>query len=316
MPAPDHDPTELPLEVTEFLTWLGAERGRAASTLEAYRRDLRAYLAFLGERGATLATATTDDVRGFLAAMADAGLARTTRARRLVAVRTMHRFLCDEELLPTDPTAEVDSPGLPRGIPKALSEPQVEALLAAVVGDDPVARRDRAILEVLYGTGCRISELVGLSIGDLDLHTARMRVFGKGSKERVVPIGTAAGLALEAWLSDAGRGAMAPERWRRRGDADAVFLNQRGGRLTRQGAWGVVRRHGEAAGLTGLLTPHVLRHSCATHMVDHGADLRVVQELLGHASVSTTQVYTRVSTERLWAVYDAAHPRASLARSA
>jgi integrase/recombinase XerD len=137
-------------------------------------------------------------------------------------------------------------------------------------------------------------------------------VLGKGSKERVVPIGTPAGLALEAWLSDQGRGAVAPARWRRRGDAEAVFLNLRGGRLTRQGAWGVVRKHGDAVGLAGLLSPHVLRHSCATHMVDHGADLRVVQELLGHASVSTTQVYTLVSTERLWAVYDAAHPRAVL----
>lgn len=307
-----HDRRELPLEVVEFLTWLGVERGRAAATLEAYRRDLRAYLAFLDSRGTTLDAVSSDEVRAFLAAMADDGLARTTRARRLVAVRTMHRFLAEEGFARTDPTAEVDSPGVPRGIPKALSEAQVESLLDAVVGDDPVARRDRAILEVLYGTGCRISELVGLSLGDLDLHTARMRVFGKGSKERVVPIGTPAGLALEAWLSDAGRGALSPTRWRRRGDADAVFLNQRGGRLTRQGAWGVVRKHGEAAGLTGLLTPHVLRHSCATHMVDHGADLRVVQELLGHASVSTTQVYTYVSTERLWAVYDAAHPRASV----
>lgn len=304
----------LPLEVVEFLTWLGAERGRAPSTLEAYRRDLRAYLEFLGTHGIDLGSVSSDDVRRFLAVLEDEGLADTTRARRLVAVRTMHRFLLDEGLLAHDPTADVDAPGLPRGIPKALSEAQVAALLAAVVGDDPVGRRDRAMLETLYGTGCRISELVGLSLGDLDLHTARMRVFGKGSKERVVPIGTPAGLALEAWLSDAGRGAMAPVRWRRRGDAEAVFLNARGGRLTRQGAWGVVRKHGEAAGLGGLLSPHVLRHSCATHMVDHGADLRVVQELLGHASVSTTQVYTLVSTERLWAVYDAAHPRATLGR--
>jgi integrase/recombinase XerD len=173
-----------------------------------------------------------------------------------------------------------------------------------------VARRDRAILEVLYGTGVRVSELVGLSLGDVDLVAARMRVFGKGSKERVVPVGRHAAAALEAWFADPGRPALVPVQWRRRGDADAVFLNARGGRLTRQGAWGVVARHGDAVGLGDRLTPHVLRHSCATHMVDHGADLRVVQELLGHASVSTTQVYTLVSTERLWAVYDAAHPRA------
>lgn len=305
----------LPIEVEEFLTWLVSERGRAPSTLEAYRRDLRSYVAFLAGRSSSVETATAEDVRAFLAALDAEGLARTTRVRRLVAVRSMHRFLVDEEMAAVDPTAEIDSPGVPRGIPKALSEGQVDALLASVVGDDAVARRDRAILEVLYGTGARISELVGLSLGDIDVHARRLRVYGKGSKERVVPIGRLAGLALEAWLDDAGRGALAPSRWQRRGDAEAVFLNARGGRLTRQGAWGVVRKHGRRAGLDELLTPHVLRHSCATHMVDHGADLRVVQELLGHASVSTTQVYTLVSTERLWAVYDQAHPRATRPRS-
>lgn len=312
------DPAEsravvLPLEVEEFLTWLATERGRAGSTLEAYRRDLRSYLGFLAQHGTSVSGATSDDIRAFLSHLEHQGLARTTRARRIVAVRTMHRFLVDEELAPVDPTVDVDAPGVPKGLPKALSEQQVGALLDAVVGDDPIARRDRAILEVLYGTGVRISELVGLSLGDVDLHLARMRVFGKGAKERVVPIGRLAGLALEAWLDpDSGRGALAPARWARRGDAEAMFLNARGGRLSRQGAWLVVRKHGDAAGLGDVLSPHVLRHSCATHMVDHGADLRVVQELLGHASVSTTQVYTLVSTERLWSVYDEAHPRATV----
>lgn len=304
------DELVLPLEAEEFLTWLSAERGRAPSTIAAYRRDLRAYAAYLRERGRTLDTARPDDVDGFVVAMRDAGLAPTTAARRLVAVRTLHRFLLDEDLATSDPVADVEAPSVPRGLPKALSEDEVGRLLSVVVGDDAVARRDRAILEVLYGTGVRVSELVGLSLGDVDLVAARMRVFGKGSKERVVPIGRHAGLALEAWLDEPGRPALAPARWRRRGDAEAVFLNARGGRLTRQGAWTVVARHGAAAGLGDRLTPHVLRHSCATHMVDHGADLRIVQELLGHASVSTTQVYTLVSTERLWAVYDAAHPRA------
>ena len=309
------DRVELPIEAEEFLTWLSAERGRARSTLEAYRRDLRSYVGFLDGRGSTVADADPTAVRAFLASLSDGGLARTTTARRFVAVRSLHRFLVDEDFLVIDPTAEVDSPGVPRGIPKALSEDEVGRLLAAVAGDDPVARRDRAILEVLYGTGARISEVVGLSLGDVDTHSRRLRVFGKGAKERVVPIGRLAGLALEAWLDDAGRGELVPQRWARRGDAEAVFLNARGGRLTRQGAWGVVRKHGERAELGDQLTPHVLRHSCATHMVDHGADLRVVQELLGHASVSTTQVYTLVSTERLWAVYDQAHPRARRQRS-
>jgi integrase/recombinase XerD len=182
-------------------------------------------------------------------------------------------------------------------------------LLAAVVGDDPVALRDRAVLEVLYGTGARISELVGLDLGDVDLGAQLLRVLGKGSKERVIPVGRYANAALGEWLRQ-GRPALTPARWARRGDADAVFLNQRGGRLTRQGAWLVVRAHGDEVGLGDRLTPHVLRHSCATHMLDHGADIRAVQELLGHASISTTQVYTRVSPERLRSVYDAAHPRA------
>ncbi len=178
------------------------------------------------------------------------------------------------------------------------------------MGDEPLVRRDRAILEVLYGTGIRISEMVGLSLGDVDLDAALLRAFGKGSKERIVPLGRPARRALEAWLDPGGRGRVAPERFARRRDADAVFLNARGSRLTRQGAWLVVDRYARQIGLGSKLSPHVLRHSCATHMLDHGADIRAVQELLGHASISTTQVYTKVSTERLWRAYEAAHPRA------
>jgi integrase/recombinase XerD len=172
-----------------------------------------------------------------------------------------------------------------------------------------VARRDRAILAVLYACGLRVSELVGLSLADLDLGAGLLRAFGKGSKERLVPLGRHAEEALEAWLSPAGRGALEPAQWARRGDAEAVFLNRRGRRLTRQGAWLVVKRHGDAVGLGERLSPHVLRHSCATHMLDHGADIRAVQELLGHASISTTQVYTKVSVERLIAAFEKAHPR-------
>jgi integrase/recombinase XerD len=166
---------------------------------------------------------------------------------------------------------------------------------------------------VLYGTGLRISELVGLSLGDLDLEGGLLRAFGKGSKERVVPLLGMAARAMRAWLEPSGRGALEPERWARRGDAEAVFLNARGGRLSRQGAWLVVKGHADRVGLGALLSPHVLRHSCATHLLDHGADIRVVQELLGHASISTTQVYTKVSTERLRSVYRSAHPRAASA---
>jgi integrase/recombinase XerD len=300
----------LPLEAEEFLTWLAVERGRSANTLAAYRRDLGAYSSWLTASGITLGAVTEADVERYVAFLRAGGKAPASVARALVAVRTLHRFLADEGVAPSDPAADVAPPRIPAGLPKPLTEDEVVSLLDAVVGDDAVKRRDRAILETLYGTGVRISELCGLSLGDLDLEGALVRVFGKGAKERVVPIGRPARAALGRWLEPFGRGALVPGQWARRGDAEAVFLNQRGGRLSRQGAWAIVRHYADRAGLQGRLSPHVLRHSCATHMVEHGADVRTVQELLGHASISTTQVYTKVSTERLRAVYDAAHPRA------
>jgi len=298
----------------ELLSWLGVEKGRSANTLAAYRRDLAAYQEFLTGRGLTSATVTEPVVEDYLAFLRAAGRAPSSVARALVSVRSLHRFLEDEGVAATNPAGEVQRPKVPSGLPKALSEAEVGSLLAAVTGDDTVARRDRAILEVLYGCGLRVSELVGLSLADLDLGSGLLRAFGKGSKERIVPVGRLACESLEAWLAPGGRADLAPERWARRGDAEAVFLNTRGGRLSRQGAWGIVRHHGEAVGLGDRLSPHVLRHSCATHMLDHGADIRVVQELLGHASISTTQVYTRVSAPRLRQIYESAHPRAKHAR--
>jgi integrase/recombinase XerD len=221
----------------------------------------------------------------------------------------LHHVLADEGLSAIDAAAGVEAPRVPAGLPKALDEDEVTDLIEGVVGDDPISRRDRAVLEVLYGTGIRISELVGLSLADVDLDGALLRAFGKGSKERIVPLGRPARRALAEWF-DGGRPELEPERWARRGDAEAVFLNARGGRLTRAGAWLVVKKHGDRVGLGDRLSPHVLRHSCATHLLNHGADIRAVQELLGHVSISTTQVYTKVSTERLWQVYQDAHPRA------
>ena len=313
-PAPTHAPPPLPLDIEEHLTWLAAEKGRSANTLAAYRRDLTGYWAWLSARGMGLDDVRGTDIDAYVGALRERGLAPASVKRALVAIRSLHRFRAEEGLATADPGAEVETPRVPSGLPKALTEAEVGLLLDQVVGDEPVARRDRALLELLYGTGARISEVCALSLGDVDLDGSLVRLFGKGAKERVVPLGRFARIALAAWLDDAGRGAMAPEQWARRGDAEAVFLNQRGGRLGRQGAWAVVRRHGDAAGLGDRLTPHVLRHSCATHMLDHGADIRAVQELLGHASISTTQVYTLVSNERLFAVYDAAHPRARAAR--
>jgi integrase/recombinase XerD len=250
------------------------------------------------------------DLLAYVGVLRARGLAPASVARALVPVRWLHRFLADEGHRATDPSAHVERPRVPRGLPKALSEAEVGRLLAAPVGDGPIVLRDRAMFEVLYGTGVRVSELVGLSLGDLDLDAGLLRAFGKGSKERIVPIGAPAVRAVGAWLGPGGRPELSPQQWRRRGDAEAVFLNARGGRLTRQGAWAVLNRYARQVGLEGKLSPHVLRHSCATHMLDHGADIRAVQELLGHASISTTQVYTLVSTERLWDVYRRAHPRA------
>ncbi len=304
------DEDVLPLEIEEYLTWLGLERGRARSTVEAYRRDLRVWAAHLREIGRAVTEVTEDDLLGWVGRLRDEGLAPATRKRRIVAARNLHRFLAEEGHVDDDVGAAVTPPPVAKGLPKALTEDEIERLLGVVVGDGPVARRDRAILETLYGTGMRISELVQLSLRDLDLHDGFVRVVGKGDKERVVPVLGAAADALGAWLTPEGRGAMIPDRWRRRDDEEAVLLNQRGGRLGRQGTWLVVKAHGSAAGLGDRLTPHVLRHSCATHLLDHGADIRAVQELLGHASIATTQVYTKVSTERLVAAWRSAHPRA------
>ncbi len=304
----EHPP--LPSQAEELLSWLAVEKGRSANTLAAYRRDLTAYWEFLVGRGLTLEGVTDRVVEDYLAFLRASGKAPASVARALVAVRSLHRFCEDEGLSLGNPAEDVERPRVPAGLPKALTEDEIGLLLGAVTGDDALARRDRAILEVLYGCGLRVSELVGLSLGDVDLDASLVRAFGKGAKERVVPVGRLAREALRAWLAPGGRSALVPARWARRGDAEAVFLNARGGRLSRQGAWGVVRHYGDRVGLGERLTPHVLRHSCATHMLDHGADIRVVQELLGHASISTTQVYTKISTERLRRVYEAAHPRA------
>ena len=294
----------LPLPAEEFLSWLAVERGRSVNTLAAYRRDLAAYTAWLSAKDLALDDVDEPTVEAYVAHLRSEGRAPSSVARALVAVRTLHRFLADEGGASADPAAYVAPPRVPQGLPKPLTEDEVQSLLDQVTGSTPVARRDRALLEVLYGTGARISEVCGLSLGDVDLDSSLLRVLGKGSKERIVPIGRYAVVALVEWLGPGGRPLMVGSA------AAAVFVNQRGGRLSRQGAWAIVRQYGDRAGLGDRLSPHVLRHSCATHLLDHGADIRVVQELLGHASISTTQVYTKVSTERLRAIYDAAHPRA------
>jgi integrase/recombinase XerD len=236
-------------------------------------------------------------------------------ARALSSIRGFHRFLVEEGMRVDDPTLDLPSISVTDMLPKALSEEETELLLGAVVGTGPTVLRDRALLEVLYGTGARVSEVVGLNLGDViaaveGTDLPLLRVLGKGDKERVVPIGGLARAALADWLSGQGRPLLEPKKWFRRSDAEAVFLNARGGRLSRVGVFGVVKKYAGRVGLADKVSPHVLRHSCATHMLGRGADVRVVQELLGHASIATTQRYTKVSPEHLRRAYEEAHPRA------
>ncbi|MET0788453.1 MAG: site-specific tyrosine recombinase XerD [Cellulomonas sp.] len=300
-----------------YLAHLTVERGLSTNTLLAYRRDLARYTAFLDARGRrSPAEVDEQDVEEFLLAVrtgADgrSALSASSAARIVVAVRGWHKFLLLDGMTSLDPASTVKPPAQPKRLPKAISVDDVERLLdAAGLGEGCVPLRDRALLELVYGTGARISEAVGLDIDDLDRTPGRaaVRLFGKGSKERVVPLGTYALDALEAYLVR-GRPALAVGS---RGGSPGVFLNTRGARLSRQSAWAVLRVAAERAGLAGAehISPHTLRHSFATHLLAGGADVRVVQELLGHASVTTTQIYTMVTPDTLREVYAAAHPRA------
>ena len=295
------------------------ERGLAASTVESYRRDLRRYASVLAGQGKTrLGEITPADVAGFLASLREgdadhAALAVSSAARAVIAVRGLHAFAVAQGLAATDPAREVPPPSPPRRLPRAIPVGDVERLLDAAgpgpddLSADPRLLRDRALLEFLYGTGARISEATGLDVDELQPGADPVvRLIGKGGKHRVVPVGSFAARALEAYLVRA-RPTLAANR--RTSLSPAVFLSARGGRLTRQGAWGVLHAAAGRAGLSGV-SPHTLRHSFATHMLDGGADIRVVQELLGHASVTTTQVYTRITVDRLREVYASSHPRA------
>lgn len=301
----------LPRHGGRYLDYLAAERGLSARTLAAYRRDLAVYAAYLAEVGITdPVTATSEDLAAFVSWLerrrtaAGRHYARASVARMLVTVRGLHRFLVAESLAGEDASREVSGPRAARRLPKALSPGDVLRLLDAPTGQRPSALRDRAMLETLYATGLRISELTALDVDDVDLRQRSVRAFGKGAKERTVPIGRLAAASVETWLVR-GRPGTAPT-------SPALFTNQRGARLTRQGAWKIMKGHAQQVGLAGRVSPHTLRHSFATHLLDNGADVRVVQELLGHANVNTTQIYTLVSRARLREVYDRAHPRASV----
>ena len=298
--------------VRTYLEHLSVERGLAANTLTSYRRDLRRYADFLAAQGIEELDAVTEaTVTAFLVALREGSpdhpaLSATSAARTVVAVRGFHKFAVADGLAAHYPATAVKPPTPAKRLPKALPLADVEAILeAAGAAGTTLALRDRALLELLYATGARISEAVGLDVDDLDTVDRTVLLRGKGSKERLVPIGSFALEALDAYMVRGRSELVAPAT-----PAGAMFLNSRGGRLSRQSAWAVLVRAAERAGVTQDVSPHTLRHSFATHLLEGGADVRVVQELLGHASVTTTQVYTQVTVDNLREVFAAAHPRA------
>ncbi|QNE17863.1 site-specific tyrosine recombinase XerD [Kribbella qitaiheensis] len=307
--------SEVGRAVSSYLDHLTVERGLAANTLASYRRDLRRYDGYLGSTGIDSLGRVTETVIGdFLMRLREGDadhppLTASSAGRTVVAVRGFHKFCLREGLTAVDPAAAVKPPTPPQRLPKALSVDEISRILTAAAGAEAepavLATRDAALLEFLYGTGARISEAVGLDVDEVDLETGTVLLRGKGSKERVVPVGSYARVALSAYQV---RGR--PDLVGRGRGSHALFLNARGGRLSRQSAWTVLRRAAERAGIAKEISPHTLRHSFATHLLDGGADVRVVQELLGHASVTTTQVYTLVTVDKLREVYATSHPRA------
>ena len=298
--------TPIERQVKMYLNFLRLERGLSANTLSSYRFDLTRYRDFLRAASCIDATAVTlHQVTAFLQQLHEKGMAPRTRSRMLSAVRGLHRFLVTEGITQSDPTELIDGPRKSRDLPDVLSIPEVDAILAQPNVSEPLGIRDRAILETLYACGLRVSELLGLRQSDLMLEEEIVRVMGKGSKERIVPIGRSALHWIEEYrkrtrLSLAGKGK----------SKDVLFLNGRGGRLSRTAIWKMVARYSRAAGVAKAIHPHTFRHSFATHLLEGGADLRVVQELLGHADISTTEIYTHIDREYLKEVHRTFHPRA------
>ncbi|PYQ15151.1 MAG: site-specific tyrosine recombinase XerD [Acidobacteria bacterium] len=294
-----------PLIIEDYLDHLRVERGLAENSLLAYGHDLSRLAAYARARRKDVLALRQRDLTDFFARLREEGLSARSVARAVHALRGMYRFAVREDRLAADPMENLTAPHAFHALPRYLTTAQVDALLAAPDVATPLGVRDRAILEVLYATGLRVSELIGLKPEEVDLQVGLLRCFGKGRKERLVPLGRTARKWVQRYLDEV-RGALG----RKRPPGAELFLNNRGGRLSRMGLWGIVRRHAVAAGVERTLTPHVLRHSFATHLLERGADLRALQAMLGHADISTTQIYTHVTRERLRKVYDQYHPRA------
>lgn len=293
-----------PVEIGRFLDYVRVEKGLATNTLLAYRRDLVKFARYLSARKRTLNEAGREDIRGFLADLYRQGLSARAVARHLVSLRGLFHFLLREGVLERDATAQIDSPHLAQTLPKYLAAAEIDKLLGQPDPSTPPGLRDRAMLQVLYATGMRVSELVNVRWEDFDANLGIVRCLGKGSKERLIPVGKPALRALEDYVAH-GRGKLA-----KKVRVHHLFLNQRGGKLSRVGFWKILSHYGRAAGIATPLTPHLVRHSFATHLLERGADLRSIQMMLGHSDISTTQIYTQVIKERLKQVYQAHHPRA------
>jgi integrase/recombinase XerD len=294
----------LPEEVRSFLDYIRVEKGLASNTVLAYGRDLMKFVSYLSRHDRSFAEVKREDIRDFLATLYRQDMSARAVARHLVSLRGLYRFLLKEGRVAGDPAAEIGPPRLAQTLPKYLAAAEVEKLLNQPDTSRPFGLRDKALLEALYATGMRVSELVGLRWEDFDRNLGIVRCLGKGSQERLIPVGKSALRALETYVAQ-GRGKLA-----RKPGVPFLFLNQRGGQLSRVGFWKILARYGRAAGIATPLTPHLLRHSFATHLLERGADLRSIQLMLGHRDISTTQIYTQVIKERLKEAYQAHHPRA------
>jgi integrase/recombinase XerD len=291
--------------VNEFINYLAVERGLAQNTLESYGRDLHQYYAYLRNSNLeVIKDSNRNTILNYLNALQNKGKAVSTISRNLAAIKSFYQYLVREHYLEKDPAANLESPKLEKKLPKILSIHEVEELLRQPNGFLPTGLRDKAMLELLYATGIRVSELIALNISDVNLDMGYIKCYGKGSKERIVPLGSIAAKCVQEYMAK-GRVKLI-----RTYDEPSLFVNHHGNRLTRQGFWKIIKKYAQEANITKEITPHTLRHSFATHLLENGADLRSVQEMLGHADISTTQIYTHVTKNRLKEVYDKAHPRA------
>ncbi|MDD2497975.1 MAG: site-specific tyrosine recombinase XerD [Desulfitobacteriaceae bacterium] len=291
--------------IENFLHYLSVEKGLAENTRSSYELDLKSFFSFLETKSvSTINSVTRHDIVGYLLKLKKESKSTATSARHMAAIKSFFHFLLAEKIITEDPTANLETPKLAKVIPRVLSQEETALLLKQPDVQKDAGRRDKAMIELLYGTGMRVSELLNLNLQDINLDLGYLRCFGKGSKERIVPVGSFAGQAINEYL------ALSRAKLVKKNKESALFVNQRGKRLTRQGFWKILKEYARQAGIETVLTPHTLRHSVATHMLENGADLRAVQELLGHADITTTQIYTHLTNSRLKTVYDNCHPRA------